>query len=115
MQDKNTKTYQGTVARIIAYEILKLPHTCEVCGAQGRTEVHHINKDRTDNSRENLKILCRRCHLDVHGIIPPRKQPLVTSGIDGRMRPDAAAKKQALLDKRRIATEIYRQKYGIPE
>ena len=114
MNKKTLYTYQGNVARIIAYEILKLPHTCEVCGAQGRTEVHHINKDRTDNSRENIKILCRRCHLDVHGIIPPKKQVIETSG-DGRTRPDAAAKKLALLDKRRIATERYRQKYGITE
>lgn len=29
--------------------------------------LHHINEDATDNRRENLVALCRRCHAKAHG------------------------------------------------
>jgi hypothetical protein len=38
------------------------PDTCERCGERKRLDWHHVNSDPTDNRRENLRALCRRCH-----------------------------------------------------
>lgn len=29
-------------------------------------ECHHIDKDRTNNSEDNLQLLCRNCHFWIH-------------------------------------------------
>ena len=43
---------------------------CEACGAtydgNTRFEMHHVNGDRTNNSRDNLKWLCVSCHKKAH-------------------------------------------------
>ena len=40
-----------------------LPMECEVCGKwEGRMEVAHLDHDRTNNKRENLKRMCNPCH-----------------------------------------------------
>lgn len=38
------------------------PEACERCGEHKRLDWHHVNDDPTDNRRENLRALCRRCH-----------------------------------------------------
>jgi hypothetical protein len=43
------------------------PDTCERCGERKRLDWHHVNGDATDNRRENLMALCRRCHQIVDG------------------------------------------------
>ena len=103
----------GMIARVTAYEILKLPHICETCGKEGKTEVHHINKDRENNTRENIKILCRACHNAVHGVILPKKEPIGVKGADRRFRPGATERKVSFLEIRRLATERYKKKWGI--
>jgi 5-methylcytosine-specific restriction endonuclease McrA len=36
---------------------------CAHCGTGGvPLEVHHVNRDHTDNTTPNLTVLCRRCH-----------------------------------------------------
>jgi hypothetical protein len=40
---------------------------CESCGIQLKfhhhlLQVHHINRDKTNNARSNLKVLCALCH-----------------------------------------------------
>ena len=41
---------------------------CEECGYDNEyaLEIHHIDKDRTNNSKENLHVLCANCHTLVH-------------------------------------------------
>lgn len=42
---------------------------CARCGYNEHTfilEVHHVNKDRSDNDLENLEILCPNCHALEH-------------------------------------------------
>ena len=39
---------------------------CEICGGTNRLAVHHINKDRHDNSHENIMTLCNSCHAKWH-------------------------------------------------
>lgn len=41
----------------------ELPMHCEFCGKEeGRLEIAHLNHDKQDNRRENLKRLCNSCH-----------------------------------------------------
>ena len=100
-----------------AFEILKLPRVCEKCSIQGRVEVHHINKDRTNNARENLMILCRKCHnLQHDNILYKEKSPEMQiledlPHIDRRTKP--LSKTALLREKRRKATEQYRNKWNI--
>ena len=42
---------------------------CERCGeVNGKMATHHINRDKKDNSRDNLLTLCLSCHGHEHGI-----------------------------------------------
>lgn len=54
-----------TTARAINKLILKRTQ-CEMCGAEGKLDVHHINEDWRDNSINNLQVLCRSCHTKLH-------------------------------------------------
>jgi len=53
---------------IRSYMLREVNNTCEECGImewQGKPislELDHISGDNTDNSRENLRILCPNCH-----------------------------------------------------
>jgi 5-methylcytosine-specific restriction endonuclease McrA len=47
-----------------------LPQYCELClddPGLKRLHVHHKDKNRSNNSRDNLIVLCRPCHLLEHG------------------------------------------------
>lgn len=35
---------------------------CFVCGAVGKLDVHHVNRDKKNNSMLNLVAVCRTCH-----------------------------------------------------
>lgn len=41
---------------------------CEICGSQRYLVVHHIDKNRKNNARENLVKVCRSCHSKIHGL-----------------------------------------------
>jgi len=82
MSEKSDKrSRQSLIARIIAYELFKLPKICEECGGINRIEVHHIDGNRDNNQRENLKTLCKRHHNNLHGILPPIKERTITVDI----------------------------------
>lgn len=45
------------------------PHKCHDCGYNTVIEileVHHVNHNREDNKKENLRILCPNCHRLTH-------------------------------------------------
>ena len=41
---------------------------CSYCGRAGRLEVHHVKalRDGGGNELENLRTLCRTCHIALH-------------------------------------------------
>ena len=39
---------------------------CSRCGRHAPLEVHHADGDPSHNEIENLKTLCRRCHIELH-------------------------------------------------
>jgi hypothetical protein len=43
-----------------------LKKLCEHCRKKRNLHAHHLNKDRTDNSKQNISTLCGRCHALAH-------------------------------------------------
>ena len=121
MLNQSLKTKRGKIARRIAFEVFKLPRVCEVCGSTERIEVHHKNKNRDDNSRQNLATLCNRHHDDLHGIFPePKEQSPELKILSMLPKIDRRCKffnKSVIknVEERKIQTETYRKKWGISE
>ena len=42
---------------------------CDKCGTDRKIEIHHKDRDITNNSVDNLIPLCKNCHIDLHGIL----------------------------------------------
>ncbi|MEU3406770.1 HNH endonuclease [Streptomyces sp. NPDC006670] len=64
-----------------ALDDLGVPHVCDACGTgdtwQGKRlvlEIDHVNGDRLDNRRENLRYLCPSCHSQT-GTFAKRSRP----------------------------------------
>ncbi len=53
-------------------------HECCICNARiGRNQIHHINKDPSDNREKNLIPLCPNCHSQANSGIFKRKELLM--------------------------------------
>lgn len=39
---------------------------CGRCQSEDKLEVHHKDRNRSNNEIENLEVLCRECHVDEH-------------------------------------------------
>lgn len=68
LNSKPTKNWDSMMRRRGRRMLLKYyPCKCFECGkTEGLIDAHHIDKDRSNNSIENLKWLCRRCHAIEH-------------------------------------------------
>lgn len=42
---------------------------CKICGATKKIDIHHIDKDRTNNNIKNLLPICKSCHSKIHNQI----------------------------------------------
>lgn len=40
---------------------------CSICEKNDRTIVHHVDENENNNELKNLRILCFRCHNQLHG------------------------------------------------
>ena len=64
-EDKTLK--DGDLVGIMKVGIVKEKMQCEVCGRVPMTpRIHHINRDRKDNTKKNLITLCQDCHITIH-------------------------------------------------
>ena len=43
-------------------------YVCERCGRSAKCQVHHKDGNPWNNTPNNLVVLCRRCHEEIHGI-----------------------------------------------
>lgn len=43
-----------------------LPKYCELCNSTNNLCIHHKDKNRHNNIRDNLIVLCRSCHSKIH-------------------------------------------------
>ena len=62
------RNYEAMMGKRAKRQLLKhFPKACFDCGtSSGLIDAHHINKIRSDNSLNNLKWLCRKCHAIEH-------------------------------------------------
>jgi len=48
---------------------------CELCGNVRKLEVHHLNYGQLGRERlSNLKVLCKKCHMQEHSLLPDEDQ-----------------------------------------
>lgn len=67
-QLKPSARYHGLSSRQAA-AIVRSVGKCERCshdGSKSRLGVHHRNRDKHDQRRENLEVVCHRCHMREH-------------------------------------------------
>lgn len=53
-------------SRMLAYIILEKEYKCERCGSTRNVDVHHKDGNFSNNTPENLVVLCRSCHAKEH-------------------------------------------------
>lgn len=41
-------------------------NSCEICNRQEHIQIHHKDKDRSNNDEQNLQVLCIHCHQSIH-------------------------------------------------
>jgi len=60
---------------LTAREILLnfLGNKCQICGSDIRLELHHVDKNRSNNEIQNIKLLCKKCHVKAHHKIKKKK------------------------------------------
>lgn len=55
-----------TVSHKVRKDLICERSCCETCQSTEELQVHHINRNRGDNSPENLMLLCLNCHANLH-------------------------------------------------
>jgi hypothetical protein len=72
--------------RIKMLNLTKEKDHCFFCKKTDKLDIHHIDKDTKNNSKENLMLLCRGCHKKLHGrVYNPLLKRLFSTLIDERM------------------------------
>lgn len=97
---------------------------CEKCGLTHwfdvpmSLELHHINKNKKDNSLENLTILCPNCHWLIHHLDKPKNE--AKTDRRNRIKPelrkiDRPPYKQLLDDIAKVGYSGAGRKYGVSD
>ena len=70
IREENHPKWTGgcrSTARTIAIRYGFNLSKCSICGSKDRTVVHHVDENYRNNELKNLRILCFRCHNQLHG------------------------------------------------
>jgi len=64
--DYKRKEDHYTFYQKMAYEVHGFERVCEMCGATEQIHVHHKDRNRANNAKDNIMILCVSCHAYLH-------------------------------------------------
>ncbi len=67
--ENSKKRMTGLSKSKIAIKNNAVERKCFFCSKTENTQIHHIDKDKLNNDISNLLILCKGCHLKLHGKI----------------------------------------------
>lgn len=71
IREKNHYRWNGgchSTARRIALRYGFNLSKCSICEKKGRMVVHHVDENPKNNNLNNLRILCFKCHNQLHGM-----------------------------------------------
>jgi hypothetical protein len=54
------------VNKMVRRMLIEEMKSCEICGISDQLQIHHKDKNRKNNDRKNLMVLCINCHSDEH-------------------------------------------------
>lgn len=60
-----------------ANEITYSIRVCDVCGSIQNLERHHLDNNPFNNAPDNIRVLCRRCHMEIDGRLGWAAKPRV--------------------------------------
>jgi len=70
---KNNPFYKGEKVKklsdhnVVWKELREEHKVCQLCGKAKKLDIHHKDKNKTNNKKSNLMVVCRRCHLwEIH-------------------------------------------------
>lgn len=66
----------------LVFDVWGRERRCSVCGSEEQIVIHHLNKDRYDNSKENLIVLCNSCHSRMHRVLEAFEKRLTTPTVE---------------------------------
>ena len=77
--DKHSNWKEGLYSYRSVLGRHKTPRVCQLCGTKDSRvlAVHHIDKNRKNNTIENLAYLCHNCHFLVHHYDEERRRFMV--------------------------------------
>lgn len=65
--EKNSRWIDGRKAyRRLAFVKYQMKKECSICKAKTKLDVHHKDKNHSNNSKSNLQILCKLHHNKLH-------------------------------------------------
>ena len=75
--ERKTNFYSSATWKGIRRVVLEKTSCCERCGSSNNLVVHHKvpRNDGGDDGTENLKVVCKSCHIKEHIDIARRKYP----------------------------------------
>lgn len=75
-------TNTHTTARKVGTLFLDQTH-CEICGKEGKLDIHHKDFNEQNNNIDNLQVLCRSCHMKIHRPKPTCNVPFCNNPVKG--------------------------------
>ncbi len=60
----------------------KVDNTCSVCGGRvKKVWIHHKDTNHFNQDSNNLQLVCRRCHIEIHKLLREQSKLIKTQSI----------------------------------